>query len=385
MPRFRPQSVTARVAEEIRRLAEEAGPGARLPSVRALRETLGISHAPLDAALGQLEREGVLERRQGLGVFVKERINLSRCAILYDARLIYGGNNSPFWPLLLQCLMREGSERGWEPVLHLTIPGKWPDLPDQVESNAVHVTLVNELKGGHVKGALAIGLTQSVYNYLDSFGVPMAVFAGYGRRRVQLSGPLLLSLALEEAAKDGYSDALVYHMTGITRSDCIREGSRFGIKAQPLESVSGDQALIREMVVDHVTSGFETAFLLDREAFEGKAIVSGTDMFTQGLLLGLRLRGLEPQRDFGVYTHANIGTSALLGWQTEIVQIAYDPVEISRRLFDLLDGAITGVMPDHAELAPGSPISPGLDWSSFYAPRVVRHSAKELGELREKS
>lgn len=50
-------------------------PGARLPSVRELSRTLVVNPNTIARTYTELEREGVLHTRQGLGVFVAEPSN----------------------------------------------------------------------------------------------------------------------------------------------------------------------------------------------------------------------------------------------------------------------------------------------------------------------
>jgi DNA-binding transcriptional regulator YhcF (GntR family) len=47
-------------------------PGERLPALRDLATELGVNHNTLRAAVGKLEREGVLESRHGSGTFVAD-------------------------------------------------------------------------------------------------------------------------------------------------------------------------------------------------------------------------------------------------------------------------------------------------------------------------
>jgi GntR family transcriptional regulator len=55
--------------------AERLGPGAALPSFRALAEDLLVSMITVKRAYEELEREGIIYRKQGLGTFVAERGN----------------------------------------------------------------------------------------------------------------------------------------------------------------------------------------------------------------------------------------------------------------------------------------------------------------------
>jgi GntR family transcriptional repressor for pyruvate dehydrogenase complex len=54
-------------------LSQDLGPGDKLPSERNLVQILGISRAPVREALRMLEIVGMVEVRQGKGVFVKNR------------------------------------------------------------------------------------------------------------------------------------------------------------------------------------------------------------------------------------------------------------------------------------------------------------------------
>lgn len=368
MRRFRPDSVAAKVAGALRQMAEEAGPGARLPSVRTLRSDLNISHAPLEAALGQLEREGVIERRQGAGVFVKERITVSRCAIIFDSHFLYGGGLSPFWPLLLRALMTAGVERGWEPVLHLPLAGSYLNTPDHVEKGALPMNLVNELTDGHVRGVIAIGLPQSVFNFINQFKVPISAFAGYGRRRVEMRGSIFLRMAIEAAAEDGFTGLTMLDRRSWDEEQVEATAREYGLDGKVLEVGTEGVGSFR----DNLKDGYDASWLVDRESLQHSALVCGTDMVSLGLLMGLRRRGLEPRRDFGLYTHANRGSSVLLGWDDDIVSIEYDPEVVATMLFDLLEGDIRGRMPRHAELAATSPVSTGPDWCSVCRPTVRR-------------
>jgi GntR family transcriptional regulator len=79
-------------------------PGAALPSFRQFAEDLLVSVITVKRAYEELEREGIIFRRQGLGTFVAERGNvLSREAKLAAARE------------LLKEGFREASEAGLKP------------------------------------------------------------------------------------------------------------------------------------------------------------------------------------------------------------------------------------------------------------------------------
>lgn len=64
--------VYRQIMDQVRRMivAGRLGPGDRLPSIRDLATTLQINALTVGKAYGELEREGSIELRRGLGMFV---------------------------------------------------------------------------------------------------------------------------------------------------------------------------------------------------------------------------------------------------------------------------------------------------------------------------
>lgn len=75
---------------------EQLGRGARLPTERQLAETLGVSRPTLRQALELLERDGLIERRQGSGTFVAEpRVAVDVRVLVSLTRSIVASGMSP--------------------------------------------------------------------------------------------------------------------------------------------------------------------------------------------------------------------------------------------------------------------------------------------------
>lgn len=72
--RANPRPLYAQASAMLKELLHSGNymPGARLPSEHALSEQLGISRPTLREALHQLEEEGVIVRRHGVGTFVAQ-------------------------------------------------------------------------------------------------------------------------------------------------------------------------------------------------------------------------------------------------------------------------------------------------------------------------
>ncbi len=72
------------VADHLRQLllSGNPGPGGRLPSFAALRRTLGVTQATIDSALAQLERDALIVRRPGSGIFASGARSLAADGVL---------------------------------------------------------------------------------------------------------------------------------------------------------------------------------------------------------------------------------------------------------------------------------------------------------------
>jgi GntR family transcriptional regulator len=82
-----PGALYQQIVDAIKRevAAGRLGPGSALPSFRALAEELLVSLITVKRAYEELEREGIIYRRQGLGTFVAERGGERMRAIGRDA------------------------------------------------------------------------------------------------------------------------------------------------------------------------------------------------------------------------------------------------------------------------------------------------------------
>src|SRR6476619_2431599 len=72
LPRMARERLADRVASELKRLVIKGAypPGERLPAIRELAETLGVTHLTVREALAQLETAGLIRTRHGSGTYV---------------------------------------------------------------------------------------------------------------------------------------------------------------------------------------------------------------------------------------------------------------------------------------------------------------------------
>jgi len=98
-----PGPLYRQIVDGIKREISEGrlAPGASLPSFRALAEQLLVSLITVKRAYEELEREGIIFRRQGLGTFVSENGRARSCEVKQRRA-----------EQLMESAVREGREAG---------------------------------------------------------------------------------------------------------------------------------------------------------------------------------------------------------------------------------------------------------------------------------
>ncbi|MBN2710829.1 MAG: substrate-binding domain-containing protein [Planctomycetes bacterium] len=84
--------VNDRIKKYLFRIIEKANAGDKLPSVREMQKRFNCSHATIDKALNELDRDGHIERLAGRGIFVatrEKRILAEKKAEIQNGNVIY--------------------------------------------------------------------------------------------------------------------------------------------------------------------------------------------------------------------------------------------------------------------------------------------------------
>src|SRR4028118_741444 len=77
----RPAAKFDQTCAQLSQMAYHLGPNARMPTFASLCGQTRVSKATLDAALGQLEAQGIVMRRQGAGIFVSSGLKRGSAAV----------------------------------------------------------------------------------------------------------------------------------------------------------------------------------------------------------------------------------------------------------------------------------------------------------------
>ncbi|HVK05960.1 MAG TPA: substrate-binding domain-containing protein [Armatimonadaceae bacterium] len=346
-------------------LAQELGPEAKLPTVLELRDSLGVSVATLNSALGELEAQRIIRRKHGVGIYVSPRIRQHNVVLLCDPSFFRISGASPFWSLLVENVRQRAEEYQESVSFHFTADALHAPA-DALPEEMLQEGLAADLAAGRIHGILAVGVLQRIADWLELQQVPMVAFAGPAPYFVGLDSAALIRGAVAELAALGcrrigfWAPVAPYRLSGDDEQPtALTEAHRTFRDALLERGLPFDPALVRENrhlikpgsyhTEPHQEQGYRTAL----EAFGPSAdpdrrpdgIVSNDDMLTQGALTALGKAGVVVGRDVHLASHANAGSPALLGWEEELTLMQIDPSEIVRHMFDTLERLMDGVTP----------------------------------------
>jgi DNA-binding LacI/PurR family transcriptional regulator len=339
-------------------MANEVGPGAKLPTVLQLRDRLGVSMVTVSAALDELEAQRVIRRKHGVGIFVAPRVRERNVALICDPAFFGDPNASPFWDLLTTRVRQRVEEHGESIWLHFAA-GVWEHTDARTGRDLLNEGLAQDILSGRIDGVLAVGLPHAASRWVEAQGVPLVSFAGGAHNGVALEPATVVREGAAELIRQGCRRIGLWSpahrprpwepnaMSGFRRRQRQAYEEVLAAHGLPL-----DESLIRdnkERVAasdgGRGPSSQEQGFLCVMETFgengdsatRPDGIVFTDDMLTIGALPALNRLGLRPGRDVRIATHANVGSPVLLGWEEDLILVEVDPAELVERMVALLE------------------------------------------------
>jgi DNA-binding LacI/PurR family transcriptional regulator/ribosomal protein S25 len=352
-------------AEVCRRLTEivrQAMPGERLPTTAALCERLGITVVTLNNALKTLESQGLIVRRTGIGLFAPEHTVVRRIALLCAANFYCQPGASPFWQLLLDRIWARASEE--QERVEIFLVNYDTDGVTQVLPGG----LFEEIRSGRFDGIICVGVNKPLAGMLNELPTPRVAYAGPGPYVLYMQSQQIITVGMQELAKRGCrhiaywqpivarTPATPMHFQPNPLRDLYCETLQgLGLEYDPLlfqDSRDRFVALGDRIAATNKQQGYELAartFGPDADLPVPDGIVSGDDMLTTGILAYLRPHGRSKGDRLPIVTHANRGSTALLGWEDDLTLLEYDPAEMVDGLFAMLHEQIAareaGIVP----------------------------------------
>ncbi len=367
------QTKTQALRDELSSLVDTMQPDEKLPTMRQLQESLGVSPMTLHRALSELEAQHIIYRRQGSGTYVAPRAEAPAEAtptvgLVYD-RDIFGKQASPFGSILVEEARRRATANGERFSLYLA--------PKSSEDEAVHDDLREAVEQGRLRGVLYAGETHvRALDYLLENNIPVVSlsYLPTASHRVRIDHAEIVRLGVQALAEKGCKRIGLWIPLGVglgkdsTGHFSELDAFRGALKEHGLEY---DETLVwradehtsevPEVAETNQHQGLRAA----REVFAKKkgdsstrnvpdGIVINDDMMTRGALTSLAKLGVPIGKDLQIATHANCHSDVLLGHEDDLTLIEIDPAQVADAMFQMLETLMSGNQPvsDVVEIKP---------------------------------
>lgn len=319
----------------LERMARHLGPGNKLPTVRDLCKSMRISRYTMDAALNDLEAQGLLFRKHGSGLYVTSLVQTRRIALVQRRDIAESGQSSATSThLLIDSLRTEGARRNAMLTCYSYVAnhdtGQFGPQPIEWD---VH--------NGRVDGIILGGLTFEQSKQILTLGLPCVLLSGEGGAfpvQVTFDWPAMIFKGVRALAQNGRRRiGLAYPV----HADKSAYGNSLDIFREAMREVgamddcrwhmpfSADEVRLRSLDASRqfhkIWGGAERP----------DAVLSLDDQFTAGLLHAAELLHVNIPADLLVASHANKGLN--LFDDHGVIRIEYDMVEVAGKALGALD------------------------------------------------
>lgn len=368
-------------------LAQQLGPGAKLPTARELSKALGITGATLTRCLEQLEGRGVLRCLQGSGIYVESGAMQKRIALVFGENF-FSDRVSNFGSLLLKRCAHRASDHNEKFSFFLDAPA-FHGVTDGSEV-PVQQDLADALKQRKIDGIILVArssVEQEVW--LRSHGIPVmrtdsrlnslpqtndAVLFDYtklikmGVGRLAAAGCKTLGLigALREHG-EMFRQALAE--LGLQTCDrWVVHPTTDASYASSLHGPMGAEAARQMLAASHDGLG-GTA---QPDLPDGLLITD--DVMALAALDFFASRGVDIGGRLKVASHSNKGSSLLARWEAKIYRLELNPEEMAISLLGRLESLMDG-HPSSAPILIGPVLKEG---KSAISPKLPRTTQAEV-------
>ena len=348
-PSTLPRTRTTRsrqLSERLQQMALQGGAGARLPSMPELRRDLGVSMTTLSATVAELESQGVIERRRGVGLFVTQRASelVARTLVLVVSPRLMGAGHAPFWDVLVRIVEGRARQSGQKIEFHFALSDS-SHTPAASGREWLHKGLAEAIESGAVAGVFLVDTPLEVSEWIEACGVPTVTYAGPGRCAVSHDRPEFLRRGIAALLAAGCHRIGVWGAsqlwTGGAAMQSVDEfladewGAQLnGVQLLPTQSPSQTATLTAR------EAGWQLAhrvFASDNRADWPDGVLIDNDVLTRGALVALRKAGVSIGDDLVIVSHANRDTDVLADTEDELIRLEYDPAAIVAQMFAIME------------------------------------------------
>lgn len=313
-------------------------PGQLLPGEREMLAELGVSRTTLRHALSVLVSDGLVVRKKNTGTFVADT-QVVTVAILVDYRAMA----SPFFDYyrrLVDEAKKSVSDSRYRPMLWLT---QGDSLDEMIESTA----LFDKRNLSNTIGVLNFDDDERMDKYLRELGVKTVTMSAnipVGEYSVVIDGVSVCRLAADKLRAHGHDDFAIMFFD---RSEDPKNGElderMWRENLELLRNLVGFRE-DRLLGVSTQSDWLSTA----REVFRDwwakedrpRAIFFQDDSLCDIVMRMITELGIRIPQDLAIITHANVGRELLS--PTPLTRIGYDPLEVSRAMWNMLQQLIMG-------------------------------------------
>lgn len=324
------------IRDELAALALALPRGGRLPTVLELCVRCGTTRTTIGRVLDRLERERLVTRRRGSGLYAGPAVGQKRVGVVFGGD-IFSGEHSPYWLLLMQAAAQAAGEAGVQLNTYL-------DVSRADREWALHRQLAEDLAGRRLDGLIACGMSPAAAAWLRGQAVPVV---GVGSCQVVIDHDAAVADGVGALAAAGCrrlafmakgdrigEEAFARHAAARgLRVDPMRLWSYFrlvGGLPQPVATLEQyGEAVIRHFWPD-----------LARTARVPDGILILDDTMTRGAVRALDAFGVAVGAAVRIVSGAVKGSPVLNGLEGRILRLENDPLTQMRANFDLLGQAL---------------------------------------------
>lgn len=340
-----------------------------MPTMNELRDTLGVSVVTLNRALSELEAQGIISRRHGVGIFVSPHLGQKTIGLVFD-RNIFGANASPFWDMLISKARDRASSHNENFSLFMAMA-----MGSDDEGLHIPHDLTNALAQGRLHGVIFVGPDQRSAQWLEE-RVPLVAYANiHASHAVSIDGGAMVQLATQRLVEQGCRRIGLWIPTGLwvgpnRAGDSYPEMDAFldVLKAADLPvqpqwikedfwrvppshpHAPGFPGGAAGNAIENTLSFQEQGYYLTLNVFGKRAarqdrpdgLVIVNDLMTRGAMTAFSKLNLKPGIDIKIATHANKGSTALLGYEDDLTLVQVDVAELVDTMYEMLETRIAG-------------------------------------------
>jgi len=331
--------------ESVLGMARSLGPGARLPTVAMLCDSLSVSNATLDSILRELEKQGAVRREHGRGIFVSPTIRLKTVGVVFG-RDVFSPGASPFWGLMLRAVRDQAGDDG------RFVAQAYLDITHADGGLGGHAQLVEDLEDRRLDGLLLLA-PKNEYDEvaeLRAHGVPLVVFGGQAAEgwSVTIDWTPLLDRAAAEIARSGCRRVglIAPPDQQALFTQALRQAGAGDVRLDDWSYETWGAVISHSGAREHSAHQLACRRLAERPATPlPEVLVSLDDTMTRGVITALLQAGMQPGRDVRIVTAENKGSPVLAPYAAEITRVALDPAKIVKAALDMLETLMDGGTP----------------------------------------